>query len=125
VAQTAADSSGIRQAALDYIEGWFTGNGDRMARAVHPALHKRIMNADSAGNPWLREQGATELIRGARAGYGREIPAARRRTDVRILDIFQNTASARVDAGLWIDYLHLLKWQGQWVIINVLWENRR
>jgi hypothetical protein len=44
---------------------------------------------------------------------------------VRILDIFQNTASVRVDAGRWIDYMHMVKWNGRWVILNVLWENRR
>src|SRR5439155_1374277 len=41
-AQTAADSAGIRQAALDYIEGWYAGDADRMARAVHPELATRI-----------------------------------------------------------------------------------
>jgi hypothetical protein len=30
----------------------------------------------------------------------------------------------RVDADRWIDYLHVAKWNGRWVIINVLWENR-
>lgn len=31
-AQTAADSAAVRQAALDYIEGWYEGNPERMAR---------------------------------------------------------------------------------------------
>ena len=33
-AQSAADSSGIRQAALDYIEGYYEGDGARMERAL-------------------------------------------------------------------------------------------
>jgi hypothetical protein len=49
---------------------------------------------------------------------------AQRRTDVRILDIFGNTASVRIDADSWVDYLHVAKWNGRWVIINVLWELR-
>ena len=56
--------------------------------------------------------------------WAQDTPAAQRRTDVRILDIFGNTASVRVDADRWIDYLHIAKWNGRWVIINVLWENR-
>src|SRR6266571_38035 len=52
-------------------------------------------------------------------------PAADQRTEVRILDIFQNAASARIDAGGWIDYLHLIRWRGRWVILNVLWEIRQ
>lgn len=124
-AQSPADTAGIRQAALDYIEGWYSANAERMTRALHPELAKRIMNADSLGNVWLRQQGASELIRGTRAGFGAQIPTERRRTDVRILDVFQNAASARIDAGGWIDYLHLVRWQGRWIIVNVLWEIRR
>ena len=74
-----SDSPGIRQAALDYIEGWYEGNGERMERALQ---------------------------------------------DVRILDIYENASSARVDAGDWVDFLHLAKWNGRWVIVNVLWEMR-
>jgi len=124
-AQSAADSAGIRGAALDYIEGYWTADGERMARAVHPALVKRIMNVDTAGHHWIREMSASELIRGTRMGGGSRTAASQQGRDVRILDIFQNTASVRVDAIGWIDYMHLVKWQGRWVIVNVLWETRR
>jgi hypothetical protein len=39
-AQTAADSAAIRATALDYIEGWWTGNAERMERALHSHLAK-------------------------------------------------------------------------------------
>ena len=123
-AQTAADSTGIRQAALDYIEGWYDGNAERMERAVHPDLAKRIINADQRGRSVLGHQSAMTLVQNTRRGGGKETPVAQRRTDVRILDIFGNTASVRVDADRWIDYMHIAKWNGRWVIINVLWENR-
>lgn len=42
-AQTDADRAAIRQAALDYIEGWYAGDAERMTRAVHPELAKRIV----------------------------------------------------------------------------------
>ncbi len=124
-AQGRDDSLGIRAAALDYIEGWYAADGERMARALHPELAKRIMNTDSAGNVWIRDMTASELVRGTRSGGGSRTAPAQQRKDVRILDIFQNTASVRLDAATWIDYLHLVKWQGRWVIINVLWEVRR
>jgi len=47
--QTAADSTAIRQTALDYIQGWYTGDGARMERALHPELAKRIVRSDSLG----------------------------------------------------------------------------
>ena len=125
VAQTSADSTAVRQTALDYIEGWYEGNAERMERAIHPDLAKRIVNFDQQRNrSVLGHQSAMTLVQNTRRGGGKETPANQQRKDVRILDMFGNTASVRIDAGSWIDYLHVVKWNGRWVIINVLWENR-
>lgn len=122
-AQTPADSAAIRAAALDYIEGWYAGDGDRMARALHPELVKRIVARDpESGATSVRQMGASQLIAGTRGGGGRD--AENPRTDVRILDIYENVADVRVDAGDWIDYLQLVRWGDGWKILNVLWELR-
>jgi hypothetical protein len=124
-AQTAADSAAIRATALDYIDGWWTGDADRMERALHPDLAKRIINVNPQnGRASLGHQSAMTLVQGVRRGGGKDTPAAQRKSDVRILDIFGNTSSVKVDAGVWIDYLHVAKWNGRWVIVNVLWELR-
>jgi hypothetical protein len=124
-AQTAADSSAIKQTALDYIEGWYDGNGERMERALHPELAKRIVNSDPRnGRNSLGQQSAMTLVLNTRRGGGKETPSAQQRKDVRILDTFGNTASVRIDASTWVDYLHVAKWNGRWVIVNVLWELR-
>jgi len=121
-AQSAADSAAIRATALDYIQGWYTGDGTRMERALHPELAKRIVHSDSLGRYRLDSQSAMTLVQNTRMGGGKDTPQADRRDDVRILDIYQNAAAARVDASYWIDYLQLAKWRGRWVIVNVLWE---
>ena len=122
--QSAADSAAIRGTALDYIEGWYTANAERMERALHPDLAKRIINTNQRGRNILGHQSAMTLVQNTRSGGGRETPVADQRKDVRILDIFGNTASVRIDAGSWVDYLHIARWNGRWVIINVLWEMR-
>lgn len=121
-AQAAADSAGIRQAALDYIDGYYTGDGARMERAVHPELAKRIVRTNEQGRSQLGQMSAMTLVMGTRAGGGKDTPMAERRDDVTILDIYQNAASAKIYASGWVDYLHLAKWNGRWVIVNVLWE---
>lgn len=122
---TAADSSGIREAAMDYIQGWYEGNADRMQSALHPELAKRIIRSDpKTGRSMIQTMGALTLINSTKMGGGSSTPAARRRTDYRLLDIYENAAVARVDAGEWVDYLQLGKWYGKWVIVNVLWELR-
>jgi hypothetical protein len=64
------------------------------------------------------------LVASTRNGGGKETPAAEQRKDTKILDIFGNSASVRADMGGWIDYMHMAKWNGQWRIVNVLWELR-
>jgi hypothetical protein len=110
-----ADKTAITQAALDYIEGWYAGDAERMERALHPELAKRIMRTNPQGPGRLDQMSALSLVQGTRRGGGKQ-------TDVTILDVFENAASAKIVASDWIDYLHLARWNGRWVIVNVLWE---
>ena len=120
-AQTSADSAAIRATALDYAEGWYTGDGARMGRSLHPRLAKRIsMQRDGAWT--LDEMTADELARAAGGGGGTRTPQAQRQADVQILDVFGNAASVRVTMSGWIDYMHMARVDGRWQIVNVLWE---
>ncbi|MDH4130884.1 MAG: nuclear transport factor 2 family protein [Gemmatimonadota bacterium] len=121
-AQSPADSAGIRRAALDYAEGWYEGDATRMERALHPDLAKRIARTDSTGASRLQQMTAAQLIDAVGRGGGRSTPADKQLKDVVILDIFGSAASARVTMSGWVDYLHLAKWNGEWRIVNVLWE---
>ncbi|HEX2206527.1 MAG TPA: nuclear transport factor 2 family protein [Longimicrobium sp.] len=120
-AQTAADSTAIRAAALDYAQGWYTGDGERMRSSLHPRLAKRIsMQRD--GQWQLDEMTADELSQAAGRGGGSRTPEAQRQADVQILDVFRNAASVRVTMSGWIDYMHMARVDGRWRIVNVLWE---
>lgn len=124
-AQAAADSTAITQAALDYIEGYYSGDAQRMERALHPDLAKRIVRTNPGNNRSALEQmSAMTLVQITRMMAQRPVPEDQRRAEVKILDVFGNAASVRVDATTWIDYLHLAKWNGEWKIVNVLWEMR-
>lgn len=121
-AQSNADAVAIKQAALDYIEGWYEGNAERMERAVHPELAKRIVRTNAEGNSRLDQMGAMTLVLGTRRGGGKNTPKEKQEKDVTILDVYENAASVKVVASDWIDYLHIAKFGGRWVIVNVLWE---
>lgn len=117
-----ADKAAIKQTALDYIEGWYEGNAERMERALHPELAKRIVRSNPEGRSRLDQMSAMSLVQGTRRGGGKETPKEKQLKDVTILDVYQNAASVKVVASDWIDYLHMAKYNGQWVIVNVLWE---
>lgn len=121
-AQTASDSEAIKQTALDYIEGWYEGNAERMERALHPELAKRIVRTNKEGMSSIGQMSAMTLVQGTKRGGGRNTPKEKQQKDVTILDVFENAASVKVVASDWVDYLHMAKWNGRWVIVNVLWE---
>ncbi len=121
-AQSPADTAAIKQTALDYIEGWYEGNAERMERALHPELAKRIVRTNKEGMSRLDQMSAMSLVLGTRRGGGTKTPKEKQQKDVTILDVYENAASVKVVASDWIDYLHVAKYNGKWVIVNVLWE---
>lgn len=123
-AQSAADSAAVRRAALDYIEGWYGGDAARMQRAVHPDLAKRIVRTDARGESWLSAVTADGLVHSTRVGAGRDVPPERQEKDVRILGMDGDMASVRLVSTKLVDYMHLARWNGEWKIVNVLWEFR-
>jgi len=121
ITPSAADAAAIKQTALDYIEGWYEGNAERMERALHPELAKRIVRTKD-GDSRLEQIGAMTLVQRTRRGGGKNTPKDKQQKDITILDVFENAASVKIVASNWIDYLHLARYDGRWVIVNVLWE---
>jgi len=99
------DLAAIKQTALDYAESWYEGNAEKMERALHPDLAKRIVRADSQGRSRLDQMGAMALYQGVRTGFGKNTPKEKQFKDVTILDVFDNTASVKLVMSDWIDYI--------------------
>lgn len=119
------DEAAIRATALDYLEGWYTGDAARMERALHPDLAKRIVRVDPEGHrDRVDSMSALTLVQYTRKGYGKRVPADERQADITILDVFGNAATVKAVARDWVDYLHIGKVNGEWKIINVLWETK-
>jgi hypothetical protein len=65
---------------------------------------------------------AMTLVQFTRRGGGKDTPKDKQQKDITILDVFGNAASVKAVATDWVDYLHITKSNGRWVIVNVLWE---
>jgi hypothetical protein len=123
-AQTPAspeDLAAIKATALDYAEGWYAGDAARMEKALSPDLAKRVVRVRD-GKSRVENMSAMSLVQATRAGGGIKTPKDQQQADVTILDVFGKAASVKVIMSGWIDYLHVGKVDGRWVIINVLWE---
>lgn len=122
LAQTDADREAIKRTALNYAEGWYEGNADKMESALSPDLAKRIVRTNPQGQSGLGQMNAMALVQGTRGGFGKQTPKEDQQKDVTILDVMGGAATVKLEMHDWVDYMHLGKMNGKWVIINVLWE---
>ena len=123
-AQTKQDSLAITQAALDYIESQHNTKPEQFERSAHPRMVKRTFWTDkSTGKEYLRETftDAMVLLAETYNENGDKFPSKPKK-EVIILDIFDKTASVKLIADDWIDYMHIVKLNNKWQIVNVLWQ---
>ena len=126
-AARAQDSAGVRAAALDYIEGFYTGDSTLLVRSVRPEVYKygfwrhRDSTNYNAGTQMTWE-GFHRYANGVKERGGRGAPANAPK-EVRIFEVLDKTASAKVTAWWGIDYLLLGKFDGRWMITHVLWQS--
>ena len=116
-----SDRAAIETTALNYIDGSFSGDADRMESALHPELTKMLLtNNRVTGKPFLHKMGAGDLIEGTRAGLGK-VAEGERDIEVEIQDVSHGIAAVKVTSSRYIDHLQVGKVNGEWKIINVLW----
>jgi hypothetical protein len=123
-AQTKQDSLDIKQAALDYIESQHNLKPEQFERSAHPRMVKRTFWTDkNTQKEYLRETFTDAMILLAETYNinGDKFPKKPKK-EVVILDVFDKTASVKLIADEWIDYMHIVKLNGKWQIVNVLWQ---
>jgi hypothetical protein len=106
------DREQITGAVLDYFEGWFDGDVDRMDRALHPDLVKRWAGGTTSKARMLE---LTAQGEGAKDGEDR-------RLDIAIEDVHEDIASVTVRSAVYREYLHLVRTPEGWRIANALWR---
>jgi hypothetical protein len=117
----ATDEAAIRATIDDYYLGWYDADGDRMARALHPELAKRGWLRDEDGSLLLDPDTFTTMVELAGAGRGRRTDADARRYDVDVTEVYGDIVTATVHAVPYVDYLHLVRTDDGWRILNALW----
>ena len=121
--QNEADRDAVRAAVLDYVEGIYEVNPDRIERSVHPELAKRGFYPNREGNyqeaPMNYEQ--LHALAGRWNKDGKVDPETAPK-EVIIYEVLNKTASVKLVADWGIDYMHLAKYEGKWMIVNVLWQ---
>jgi hypothetical protein len=124
-AQTADDHKEVERAVLDYVEGVYEVKPELIERSVHPELVKFGFARRSPNDDWRVIPMTFEQLVELAGEYYKEQGGAPEDAPkkVEILDVMNQTASAKLTASWGADYFHLAKYDGKWKIVHVLWQS--
>jgi len=119
------DSTKIKRAALDYIEGFYEGDTMKIKRSIHPDLSKYGYEIDNKtkkykGHP-MSYEGAIDFTLDIlnNPQWGAPKNAVKK---VEILDVQDKIANVKLTVYWGIDYLLLVKYDDRWMITKVIWQ---
>ena len=110
------NTSDVRATVTNYIQGYFTGDAQRMEQTLHPKYLKHVIHADNRTDEMTRAQ----LIKNIRGEGIPALPATGKTEEVTVLDVAGDIASAKLVTPGWTDYMTLSKVDGQWKILSVV-----
>jgi hypothetical protein len=119
-----ADAEGVQRAVLDYVEGVYEVKPELIDRGVHPDLVKfGYWRNDETGDitpmPMNFEQLRSLAEQWNADGHiGADAPKR-----VTVHEVWDRTASASLEAAWGVDLMHLVKEDGEWKILQVLWQS--
>ena len=121
--RTSEDVESIKQKVLGYIEAWYNGEPGKGKKSLHPDLAKRIVRTNSdTGKDYLDMMSASTLVERWGSGDGKKTPKELQMKKITLLDVHGRIASVKLETATWVDYMHLSKFNNEWVIVNILWE---
>jgi hypothetical protein len=124
--KVSSDADGIRQACFNYIDAFYKTDTTLAYQSVHPTLQKRGFLFNNKTNTYSEqlEMPFLALISLAKI-WNKEGNRTNEKSPrkVKILEIADKIATAKVTAVWGFDYMQLAKLNGQWMIINVLWQS--
>lgn len=121
-AQTPDDRANIERAALNYLEGFYEGSTEKLRQSVHPDAQKFGFYKENGTyhRVPMSFEGMLEFAEEVKAN--KDYPDENAPKRVEILDALDQTAIAKVYAWWGSDYMTLAKYDGKWMIVQVLWQ---
>ena len=101
----------IKQACMDYVEGYYDGHVTRIENGVHAQVVKRRIN----------DNAIKEMTRDTLIEYAKTDDSPKPEIVVNVYDVYKDIALAKVTSDF-VDYCQLAKIDGKWQVINVLWS---
>lgn len=124
-AQATPDREGVRRAVLDYVEGFYEGDTAKLVRSIRPEVYKygfwRQRDSTSYVGEEMKWPEFLSYANGVKKNNRQA--AANAPKEIQLLDVLDQTASAKLTAWWGTDYLLLGRFGGRWIITHVLWQS--
>ena len=117
-----ADAAAIRDCLLDYFEGWFDGDAERMDRALHPGLAKHAVGQGPDQGDALDLTTKDEMVAATARGLGRLRDLPDRAIRIDVVAVSGGIASAIVHSAVYVEYVLLARTGDGWRITSTLWR---
>lgn len=115
------ENTEIEKTIINYIENFFENNFDEMNQSLHPRLAKRGLNPDGTLSEDFPPEKLKELM-----STKQKFEVKYQNNVVEDITIYGDMASVSLRTGYpklrWTEYIHLMKQEGTWKIINVFWD---
>ena len=123
LSQSAQDKEAVRQVGLDYVEGVYNVQPERIERSVHPSLVKRGFHKKDPSAPYAELTMSYDQLVNLAKTWNKDGKRDTKIKNVEILDMADQTAVVKITASWGIDYMLLGKYDGRWKISQILWQS--
>ena len=120
------DEKAVHQAAMNYLDGLYKADTSYIIESIHPDLRKRgyWFNKKEESYSGASDMTFQQLIKLTKK-WNKD--GSRTNEDsvkeVTVYEVLDKTATAKVTAVWGIDYMHLVKLDGKWMVMNILWQS--
>jgi len=114
-----SDIESIRQVALDYLEGYVSGDAERHLRSYHSEAIKRRYTVGTDGVVGVITLSPQTMADDAALQTPQHVEA-----EIIVDAVYDDIASVRVYSPWWVDFVHVVKARGEWKLFHVTWHRR-
>jgi hypothetical protein len=118
--EESADTKAIKASVADYLEGWFASDAERISRALHPNLSKcTIKKLPKASIEFVDIMSKEALVTYTK--HNQDWVKDKKTRTMKIVYQDEHFAIVHAVSDDFYDICGLVKLNGEWKIIHVLW----
>ncbi len=117
------DEQQIKETVRNYVEGWYAADTIKMDNALHPDLVKRRCGkVPHTERNLIETLTKSTMLEYTKMGFGKKKAQPDLMLEIKVLDISDDIANVKSSTFEYVDYVQLANVNGQWKIINILWN---